>query len=55
MNLIDLIDAYRVGTPARLFHSKEALSKYTEKEKKFCPKLAAKQGGFVSELLIHIF
>ena len=55
MNLIDLIDSKRCGRSARVFPSKEALRQYTKKKKKFCPKLAAKDGGSVSKLLIEIF
>ncbi|KAG1734505.1 hypothetical protein EDB19DRAFT_1154393 [Suillus lakei] len=54
VNLVDLVDSGRTGTPVKLFASLGKLTEYTLKTKKFFPKENAYQGGLLKELLREI-
>jgi len=54
VNLVDLVDTARIGTPIRLFASLEELTAYTVRTGKFFPKNNAYQGGLLKELLREI-
>ncbi|KAG0701162.1 hypothetical protein DFH29DRAFT_578645 [Suillus ampliporus] len=54
VNLVDLVDTARIGTPIKLFASLGELTAYTIKTKKFFPKQNAYQGGLLKELLREI-
>jgi hypothetical protein len=54
VNLVDLVDAARIGTPVRLFASLEELITYTIRTGKLFPKENAYQGGLLKELLREI-
>ncbi|KAL4917604.1 hypothetical protein BDW62DRAFT_201629 [Aspergillus aurantiobrunneus] len=55
VNLIDLIDANRLGKEVRKFQSVAALAKYTRKKQKAFPKAAAKKEGVLRDLLREIW
>ncbi|KAG2338289.1 hypothetical protein BDR05DRAFT_893921 [Suillus weaverae] len=55
VNLVDLVDSARTGTPVKLFASLRELTAYTlRRPKKFFPKENAYQGGLLKELLREI-
>ncbi|KAJ8587676.1 hypothetical protein M405DRAFT_863535 [Rhizopogon salebrosus TDB-379] len=54
VNLVDLVDTARIGTPVRLFASLEELITYTIRTGKVFPKENAYQGGLLKELLREI-
>ncbi|GBE78594.1 hypothetical protein SCP_0114830 [Sparassis crispa] len=56
VNLIDLVDYTRTGTPARIHPSEERLRDYTKAEGKYFPKERAHAGGVLRYLLrrIHV-
>ncbi|KAG1774605.1 hypothetical protein EV702DRAFT_1123210 [Suillus placidus] len=55
VNLVDLVDSARTGTPVKLFASLGELTAYTlRRPKKFFPKENAYQGGLLKELLREI-
>jgi hypothetical protein len=54
VNLVDLVDTARIGTPVRLFASLGELAEYTIRTKKKFPKQNAYQGGLLKELLREI-
>jgi hypothetical protein len=51
VNLWDLIDARRAGTVVRKFPNLNALRKYTQEHGRIFPKRAAKDDGFLKDLL----
>jgi hypothetical protein len=53
VNLVDLVDTLRTGTPVERFPSEIALSEYTIKTGKYFPAEAA-YGGFLKCLLRNI-
>ncbi|KAG1731814.1 uncharacterized protein EDB91DRAFT_707621 [Suillus paluster] len=54
VNLVDLVDTARNGTPVELFASLGELTAYTLQTKKFFPKHNAYEGGLLKELLREI-
>lgn len=54
VNLVDLVDSARTGTPVKLFASLGELTSYTLRTDKFFPKQNAYQGGLLKELLREI-
>jgi hypothetical protein len=55
VNIFDLVDAKRTGTPVKKHASAEALRKYTKKTKKIFPRKAAKENRFLKVLLVELF
>lgn len=55
VNIVDLIDCRRTGTPVQTFPTFAALRNYTVNTGKVFPKKAAKQDGFIKALLREIF
>lgn len=55
VNHVDLVDYRRTGKPVKLFPSKTALRRYSIRQEKIFPKWQAKEDGFLSALLIHMF
>jgi hypothetical protein len=54
VNIYDLIEAERIKTPARVFDTVGALSKYSRKSDKVFPNDNAVAGGFLRFLLRKI-
>ncbi|OJA19762.1 hypothetical protein AZE42_06789 [Rhizopogon vesiculosus] len=54
VNLVDLVDTARMGTPVRVFASLGELTAYTIQTGKYFPKENAYQGGLLKELLREI-
>lgn len=55
MNLVDLVDAKRIGSAVVVFPTVEALARYTRSTEKYFPRDHAKAGGVLKYLLRHIF
>ncbi|KAL2825330.1 hypothetical protein BDW59DRAFT_161807 [Aspergillus cavernicola] len=55
VNLFDLIDSRRTGAIVRKFPSQIALQEYTRDTQKIFPKRAAKEDGFLKDLLRRIW
>ncbi|KAL4916351.1 hypothetical protein BDW62DRAFT_212065 [Aspergillus aurantiobrunneus] len=54
VNLFDLIDSRRTGATVQRFPNRAALKEYTKDTGKIFPKEAAKEDGFLKELLRRI-
>ncbi|KAI9455823.1 hypothetical protein HD554DRAFT_2178320 [Boletus coccyginus] len=54
VNIVDLIEAVRLGRPVRQFHTLDELAAYTKRTDRFFPKENAYQGGLLKELLREI-
>jgi hypothetical protein len=55
VNIVDLIDSRRTGTPVKRHASMKALRSYIKKTKKIYPKEAAKRNEFLKAFLITVF
>ncbi|KZP17202.1 hypothetical protein FIBSPDRAFT_973907 [Athelia psychrophila] len=55
VNLVDLMECRATANPVFTHRSRNALRDYTIEEDKIFPKKAAKNNGFLSVLLIHVF
>jgi len=55
VNIVDLVDARRTGTPVKRHASMKALRAYIKKTGKIYPKKAAKKNGFLKAFLITVF
>ncbi|KAJ5318225.1 hypothetical protein N7476_004645 [Penicillium atrosanguineum] len=54
VNLVDLLESVRMGTPVQSFTTMEELRQYTVTQKKFFPKEEAYEGGLLRYLLREI-
>jgi len=54
VNIVDLIEAVRLGRPVRQFYTLDELAAYTKRTDRFFPKENAYQGGLLKELLREI-
>jgi hypothetical protein len=54
VNIYDLIEAERIGTPVQVFDSEKALGQYTRATVKFFPRDNAVSGGFLRFLLRRV-
>ena len=55
VNIIDLLDSRRQGTPVKLFKTRQKLVSYTVKTEKIFPKNKAKENVLLKVFLREIF